>query len=144
MFTLRVNAQIRIDRHDNDAEPRRVFEMAARWDPELDPPVQTHGGRDARTVIANLRDGEGVSIASLDPALTWLERAEQYYSSTEPPLEGYRGPWQDAVWNMREAAQWLRQLRTAAATVPTELTVATIPDEDDYVPWEDVKLELGL
>jgi hypothetical protein len=123
MYTVRVNAQIRLDRHDNDAAPRRVFEMAARWDPDLDPPVQTHAGRDARTVIANLRDGEGVSIAALDPALTWLERAEEYYSSTEPPIEGYRGPWQEAARNMQVAAEWLRLLQAAAATVPIELKV---------------------
>jgi hypothetical protein len=144
MFTVRVNSQIRIDHHDNDAAPRRVFGLAARWDPDLDPPVQIQSGADASTVIRNLGNGEGVSIASLGPALTWLERAEEYYSSTEPPLEGYRGPWQDAVRNMREAAQWLRQLSAVAAAIPTELTVGTAPDDDGYVLWEEVKLELGL
>lgn len=123
MYTARVHAQIRLDRHDNDAEPRRVFGLAARWDPELDPPVQTYNGKDASTVFVNLAAGEDVSIASLDPALVWLERAEVYYASTEPPLEGYRGPWQEAVRDMQRAAEWLRLLRTATANVPDELKV---------------------
>jgi hypothetical protein len=121
---VRVNSQIRLHRHDNDAAPRRAFTMASRWDPALDSPVQTARGADARTVLSNLAAGEGVSTDTLDVALSWLEHAQAYYTTAEPPFEGYRGPWREAAEDMREAAQWMRQLRAAVATaVPTELKV---------------------
>lgn len=124
MTVVRVNSQIRLDRHDNDAAPRRAFAMAARWDPALDSPVQTGRGADASTVIGNLADGESVSTATLDAALSWLERAQAYYTTAEPPFEGYRGPWREAAEDMREAARWMRQLQAAVvAAVPTELKV---------------------
>lgn len=123
MTVVRVNSQIRLDRHDNDAAPRRAFAMAARWEPDLDSPARTSSGAPAHTVIVNLAAGEGVSTATLDAALSWLEQAQAYYTTAEPPFEGYRGPWREAVEDMREAARWMRQLQAAVAAVPTELKV---------------------
>ena len=127
-FAVRAYHQIRLDRHDNDVAPRRAFTMAARWSPELATQIQTRNGRDARTVITNLAEGEDVPTTSLGVAILWLEHAQRYYETTEPPFEGYRGPWSEAAADMAEAARWLHQIKLACAGFPDVVT-ATAPGE---------------
>lgn len=123
-FTIRLYHSVRLDRHDNNIEPRRIFATAGRWHPDLESPIVTRNGTDADAVLVNLAAGEDIPVPSLDVAEQWLHAARRYYETTEPPTEGHRGPWAEAVADLTEAALWLRHLLLACGGLPATMDIS--------------------
>jgi hypothetical protein len=122
-FALSVFASVRLDRHENDVEPRRACQMAARWCPELDESIETPRGADAQSILRRLAEGNDVPIGQIDLGVLWLDAAARYYETATPPMEGYRKPWEEAARDMRTAGHWLRAMRKALLVIPATITV---------------------